>query len=241
MIFKVGSCRGCRISKVKCDLDACIAGCCSRCSRLGLSCIPNPPSQRGKRNPKTAAARLSPALQQLLRTPGHAGGSDAEHRHLGASACAEEVETLPPDSGVLVRAHREPAFQPVSIRIAEPVSMAAAEFAVLGSFFDVHVDAMNEITVGARPLKLEWLRSQFAVARRNGSWSARGCKLPTYPPGALARATPGHHSSLFSRLPPLTSSPAWTNPISPFSPAARRALGCTRRLRRVAALVASAL
>jgi hypothetical protein len=72
-------CRGCRLSKVKCDLEACPTGHCTRCARLGLACIPNPPSQQGRRKIQDTTARLSPAVRALLlrRPPEQAEGAAA--------------------------------------------------------------------------------------------------------------------------------------------------------------------
>jgi len=65
-------CRGCRISKVKCDLFSCSARVCTRCARLGLACIENPPSQQGRRKMQDTTSRLSPAVRALLVRPPNA-------------------------------------------------------------------------------------------------------------------------------------------------------------------------
>lgn len=64
---KIG-CKGCRLSKVKCDLRDSTTGTCSRCARLGLSCFPTGPTRRCRAASFTGASRLGPEVRRLLRT-----------------------------------------------------------------------------------------------------------------------------------------------------------------------------
>jgi hypothetical protein len=57
------ACVACRLSKVKCDLPE--TGVCSRCARLGLSCVVST-SRRGQPNVKRDVARLGPAVRAML-------------------------------------------------------------------------------------------------------------------------------------------------------------------------------
>mmetsp|Transcript_17488 Transcript_17488/g.47188 ORF Transcript_17488/g.47188 Transcript_17488/m.47188 type:complete len:465 (+) Transcript_17488:129-1523(+) len=60
------ACKGCRLSKVKCDLEHKDSGKCSRCERLGLACLPTGPSKRGRPHPARDVSRLGPAVRKLL-------------------------------------------------------------------------------------------------------------------------------------------------------------------------------
>lgn len=61
------ACKGCRLSKVKCDLDLIGEnGKCSRCARLGLMCLPTGPSKRGRPHAARDISRLGPAVRKLL-------------------------------------------------------------------------------------------------------------------------------------------------------------------------------
>lgn len=60
------TCQGCRLSKVKCDLQAHgESGVCSRCTRLGLVCAANPPARRGRHG--DSVKRMSTALLAMRR------------------------------------------------------------------------------------------------------------------------------------------------------------------------------
>lgn len=60
------ACQGCRLSKVKCDLEHRDTGVCSRCARLGLRCLPTGPSKRGRPHTARDISRLGPKVRQLL-------------------------------------------------------------------------------------------------------------------------------------------------------------------------------
>lgn len=61
------ACKGCRLSKVKCDLELIgEGGKCSRCARLGLMCLPTGPSKRGRAHASRDISRLGPAVRKLL-------------------------------------------------------------------------------------------------------------------------------------------------------------------------------
>jgi len=62
------ACKGCRLSKLKCDLDIVDTGTCSRCARLGLHCFPTGPSKRGRPNKRRDVSRLGPEVRKLLKT-----------------------------------------------------------------------------------------------------------------------------------------------------------------------------
>lgn len=77
--------------QVRCDLEANATGAmCSRCARLGLQCIPNKPSMRGKYDP---ASRLSPAVRALLSNAhGVEKSASAERNHRRSSHCESAAE-----------------------------------------------------------------------------------------------------------------------------------------------------
>uniref|UniRef100_A0A7S4BMC8 Zn(2)-C6 fungal-type domain-containing protein n=2 Tax=Chrysotila carterae TaxID=13221 RepID=A0A7S4BMC8_CHRCT len=60
------ACKACRQSKTKCDLLTLAPEKCSRCSRIGLVCIPCGPSRRGQSHPNRVIAKLGSANRALL-------------------------------------------------------------------------------------------------------------------------------------------------------------------------------
>jgi len=60
------ACKACRQSKTKCDLMQKTPDKCSRCSRIGLCCIPCEPSRRGQSHPNRVISKLGKANRALL-------------------------------------------------------------------------------------------------------------------------------------------------------------------------------
>ncbi|KAG8461964.1 hypothetical protein KFE25_013983 [Diacronema lutheri] len=175
------SCVACRISKARCDLDSQLAGAmCTRCARLGVQCVPNAPSMRGR---KSSTGRLGPAIRALL-TPadgGRACGDDT-----GALASALPPSTSPsgraPGLGsssdelagtCLVTASRaQPRLQqPLRLELCTSVGTSPACAAQLASVLAVWEPTRNALLAsGSQSAKLHFLKCQFAAAARYGSY-----------------------------------------------------------------------
>jgi len=147
------SCKGCRLSKVRCDLET--RGehqNCSRCERLNLVCIPNEPSRRGRHGNTLTTRRLSPAVRALAKTDGCK--TDAASRSRPGKAVVPCVIT------------REAVLNVAPVRgVSDPTTLAT------GSSWPLHREEMLRCEhPGAHVVKLLWVKSAFSAAKRHQSW-----------------------------------------------------------------------
>jgi len=139
------TCKACRISKVKCDVEGQECGQCSRCVRLGLACLANEPSQRGRHSSR---ARLSEPVRALL-----ANGAES----------TDQTQSLSPSASPTVGAFA------VMARGAPLCAAVAPQRRILPEHtWALYRNAIN--AADSRPLKLHWLRSVLYIAKGNESW-----------------------------------------------------------------------
>lgn len=180
-------CKACRISKVKCNLQDCPSGACTRCGRLGLACIPNPPSRQGRPKLHATTKRLSPAVKAFLIKPeeGDAAGqlvrrtpdgpSGPPHSHFGGGGGQL--------GGQLGELSHMLMTLPQQVGSAAPSGMCRTWELFCGQISDI----------APKPLKLEIVRRAFAIARQTQNWGAAAQRAraraqplqrQTLPPGA---------------------------------------------------------
>lgn len=148
------SCRTCRQSKVRCDLEvAGEGGTCSRCARLSIQCVPNGPCMRGRRPRVSEAGGSNAGRASALDHTGAPAGESSSHP-LALFGLPANLSRLPSISGVDADCGW-PLVRDVIIEHGSPI------------------------------LKLHWVTTAFARARRIKSWGARLNALPL----AALRAT----------------------------------------------------
>lgn len=219
------SCRACRISKVKCDLETCTP--CTRCTRIGTQCIPNAPSMRGRHNSTT---RLGPSMRALLHTgtpspSGSAGDADALrvparaapsgssddpdslgiggensvqlYRTIGRSTEASRQVRRPHAPARAWRERLRPALTP-RLRALRPHRPSPRQLSSALHYWSSFRDAL--LATGSETSKLFFVRTSFLTAVRHKSLGAR----------SRARAAPARSALLTRRTPPrrLCSRPA---------------------------------
>lgn len=81
------SCRGCRLSKLRCDLETQPQGSsCSRCARIGACCESNGPSMRGRHDRSSRGRAQSETEPAAQRVAGDLPlGSHAHRRPVGGT------------------------------------------------------------------------------------------------------------------------------------------------------------
>lgn len=197
-MVKVG-CKACRISKVKCDLAHCASRVCTRCARLGLACIENPPSRQGRPRIPDTTKRLSPAVRALLIKPPRRdadASGDALQPHEANGAQAVGVSPAVPQPGVQPGALTPFAWAPADGGGGELVSAGDRTVSGICSTWELFCRQMAD--VASKPLKLEIVRRAFAIARQAQNWGARR---------ARERAAAG------ARAPTLNGAPRPTRPV----------------------------
>jgi len=201
------SCKACRTSKTKCDIDSCKAGTCSRCARLSILCEKPPPARRGRWG--TSASRLGPALRELMATEPEvklttSDTSAASKRVSGGQGGAQTVTVHEAVQHLLAGAGPR--------RIADPATTAMED-----GCWMLHSRLMQE--EGGNLGQLLWVKTYFAVARRTKSWGKTRGK-----PVSLAELVAGSGHMCLQRVSSLTSvsrprrcapSPGWFHPSSP--------------------------
>jgi len=170
-MVKVG-CKACRISKVKCDLAHCASRVCTRCARLGLACIENPPSRQGRPRIPDTTKRLSPAVRALLIKPPRRdadASGDALQPHEANGAQAVGVSPAVPQPGVQPGALTPFAWAPADGGGGELVSAGDRTVSGICSTWELFCRQMAD--VASKPLKLEIVRRAFAIARQAQNWA----------------------------------------------------------------------
>mmetsp|Transcript_22293 Transcript_22293/g.60183 ORF Transcript_22293/g.60183 Transcript_22293/m.60183 type:complete len:470 (-) Transcript_22293:199-1608(-) len=179
------SCKACRLSKVKCDLETSATGVCSRCARVRLHCIPNDPSKRGRKSAAATAARLGPALRDLLvdslpppnPTPAFKDAGSHSDPSTEASGSTDGVLTVPTYEPPTKRRHVPAAdlhaatscVPTVHLSLSSTRRPPGAQIDLHSSAWTLQRDVLNEMD--NKGVKMQWLQGMFLYASRKKSWA----------------------------------------------------------------------
>lgn len=143
------------------------AGECSRCTRLGLQCLANEPSQRGRCSSAARLGTMAPRQKGLVST-GHGDGDD------GNGATEPSAKRAGVDSQDVLTVPAKFAIGGVKFPLSS--SAPSLHYAV-GSLSEPRTAPLSSKTwslqqhaltnLGSHTAKLHWVRSAFAVAARN--------------------------------------------------------------------------